>query len=227
MSFIFNWQAHKDFMESQVNVFVCDLTADDLSKQISPSSVDVVTMVFSVKFGNLCFWKTEKIVYPTYCANCFTILGSLTVSELEFTCSCNSFFPPSWLVKQVFVLSAVSPEKMPLVLQNIRKVLKVMISKCYSKTMKTCINISSMMTEFISNFPSAARWLCFAPRLCHRRPCSGYFTFVWLIWGNIIMLMWHKTMCSFNSLENCMSCIPASFDAVWRVSRNLFTERKG
>ncbi|KAH7855960.1 hypothetical protein Vadar_031018 [Vaccinium darrowii] len=61
-------KAHKDFMETQVNAFVCDLTADDLSKQISPSSVDLVTMVF--------------------------------------------------------VLSAVSPEKMPLVLQNIRKVLK-------------------------------------------------------------------------------------------------------
>uniref|UniRef100_A0A5B7BJR0 Methyltransferase type 12 domain-containing protein n=1 Tax=Davidia involucrata TaxID=16924 RepID=A0A5B7BJR0_DAVIN len=59
---------HKDFMETRVNVFVCDLTVDDLSKQISPSSVDIVTMIF--------------------------------------------------------VLSAVSPEKMPLVLQNIRKILK-------------------------------------------------------------------------------------------------------
>jgi len=37
-------EAHKDFMETQVNAFVCDLTADDLSKQISPSSVDLVTM---------------------------------------------------------------------------------------------------------------------------------------------------------------------------------------
>ncbi|XP_059644339.1 uncharacterized protein LOC132286091 [Cornus florida] len=61
-------KAHKDFTETQVNAFVCDLTADDLSKQISPSSIDIVTMIF--------------------------------------------------------VLSAVSPEKMPLVLQNIKKVLK-------------------------------------------------------------------------------------------------------
>ncbi|KAA8546213.1 hypothetical protein F0562_003048 [Nyssa sinensis] len=59
---------HKDFIETRVNAFVCDLTVDDLSKQISPSSVDIVTMIF--------------------------------------------------------VLSAVSPEKMPLVLQNIRKILK-------------------------------------------------------------------------------------------------------
>ncbi|KAM7507498.1 hypothetical protein LguiA_017951 [Lonicera macranthoides] len=59
---------HKDFTEAQVNAFVCDLTIDDLCKQISPSSVDIVTMIF--------------------------------------------------------VLSAVSPDKMPLVLQNIRKVLK-------------------------------------------------------------------------------------------------------
>lgn len=61
-------KTHKGFMETRVNAFVCDLTADDLSQHISPSSVDIVTMVF--------------------------------------------------------MLSAVSPEKMPLVLQNIRKVLK-------------------------------------------------------------------------------------------------------
>ncbi|XP_062159706.1 uncharacterized protein LOC133867048 [Alnus glutinosa] len=59
---------HKDFKESRVSAFACDLTVDDLSKQISTSSIDIVTMIF--------------------------------------------------------VLSAVSPEKMPLVLQNIRKVLK-------------------------------------------------------------------------------------------------------
>ncbi|XP_022731971.1 uncharacterized protein LOC111286328 isoform X2 [Durio zibethinus] len=61
-------KAHKDFTETHVSAFVCDLTTDDLSKQISPTSIDVVTMIF--------------------------------------------------------VLSAVSPEKMPLVLQNIKKVLK-------------------------------------------------------------------------------------------------------
>ncbi|CAK9136654.1 unnamed protein product [Ilex paraguariensis] len=59
---------HKDFTDTQVNAFVCDLTADDLNKQIPSSSIDIVTMIF--------------------------------------------------------VLSAVSPEKMPLVMQNIRKVLK-------------------------------------------------------------------------------------------------------
>ncbi|CAM8970520.1 unnamed protein product [Rhodiola kirilowii] len=61
-------KTHKEFMESRVNAFVCDLTVDDLSAHISLSSVDIVTMIF--------------------------------------------------------VLSAVSPEKMSLVLQNIRKVLK-------------------------------------------------------------------------------------------------------
>ncbi|KAF3964720.1 hypothetical protein CMV_011014 [Castanea mollissima] len=59
---------HKDFKESQVSAFVCDLTVDDLIKEIPPSSIDIVTMIF--------------------------------------------------------VLSAVSPEKMPLALQNIRKILK-------------------------------------------------------------------------------------------------------
>ncbi|XP_021907622.1 LOW QUALITY PROTEIN: uncharacterized protein LOC110821949 [Carica papaya] len=61
-------KTHKDFVETRVNAFVSDLTIDDLSKQISPSSVDIISMIF--------------------------------------------------------VLSAVSPEKMPLVLQNVRKVLK-------------------------------------------------------------------------------------------------------
>ncbi|KAI5393532.1 uncharacterized protein LOC127092732 [Lathyrus oleraceus] len=61
-------KAHEDFKESQVHAFVSDLTADDLCKEISPSSVDIVTMIF--------------------------------------------------------MLSAVSPEKMPLVLQNIRKIIK-------------------------------------------------------------------------------------------------------
>ncbi|XP_022892751.1 uncharacterized protein LOC111407483 isoform X3 [Olea europaea var. sylvestris] len=59
---------HKDFKEDRISAFICDLTVDDLSQQISPSSVDIVTMVF--------------------------------------------------------VLSAVSPEKMPLVIQNIRKIMK-------------------------------------------------------------------------------------------------------
>ncbi|MCD9646440.1 hypothetical protein HAX54_036262 [Datura stramonium] len=59
---------HKDFDDARVNAFVCDLTVDDLIPHISPSSVDVVTMIF--------------------------------------------------------VLSAVSPDKMSLMLQNIKKVLK-------------------------------------------------------------------------------------------------------
>ncbi|KAJ4839922.1 hypothetical protein Tsubulata_040987 [Turnera subulata] len=59
---------HKDYTESRVNAFVCDLTSDDLTKEVPPSSVDIVTMIF--------------------------------------------------------VLSAVSPEKMAIVLQNIKRVLK-------------------------------------------------------------------------------------------------------
>ncbi|KAJ8751455.1 hypothetical protein K2173_016665 [Erythroxylum novogranatense] len=61
-------KTHKDYSNAHVSAFVCDLTIDDLSKEISPSSVDIVTMIF--------------------------------------------------------VLSAVSPEKMPVVLRNIKKVLK-------------------------------------------------------------------------------------------------------
>ncbi|GAU47959.1 hypothetical protein TSUD_06930 [Trifolium subterraneum] len=35
---------HEDFKESHVHAFVSDLTADDLCKEITPSSVDIVTM---------------------------------------------------------------------------------------------------------------------------------------------------------------------------------------
>ncbi|XP_015972270.1 uncharacterized protein LOC107495618 isoform X1 [Arachis duranensis] len=61
-------KTHEDFKESRVRAFVSDLTVDDLCKEILPSSVDIVTMIF--------------------------------------------------------MLSAVSPEKMPLVLQNVRKIIK-------------------------------------------------------------------------------------------------------
>lgn len=61
-------KSHKEYADTCINAFVCDLTSDDLGNHIAPSSVDIVTMIF--------------------------------------------------------VLSAVSPEKMPLALQNIKKVLK-------------------------------------------------------------------------------------------------------
>ncbi|KAF6157244.1 hypothetical protein GIB67_041705 [Kingdonia uniflora] len=60
-------KSHRSFTGDRVNAFVSDLTADDLTNHIPPSSVDVVTMIF--------------------------------------------------------VLSAVAPEKMHVVLQNIRKIL--------------------------------------------------------------------------------------------------------
>lgn len=42
---LFIWQSHREYTETCINAFVCDLTSDDLSKQIAPSSVDIVTMV--------------------------------------------------------------------------------------------------------------------------------------------------------------------------------------
>ncbi|XP_077247912.1 uncharacterized protein LOC143887671 isoform X2 [Tasmannia lanceolata] len=61
-------EAHEDFSSDQVNAFVCDVTVEDISEKILPSSIDVVTLIF--------------------------------------------------------MLSAVSPKKMHLILQNIKKVLK-------------------------------------------------------------------------------------------------------
>ncbi|KAK9228792.1 hypothetical protein WN944_021748 [Citrus x changshan-huyou] len=62
-------ESHSEFREERVNAFVCNVVNDDLSRNVNPSSVDVVTL-------------------------------------------------------QIFMLSAVSPKKMPLILQNIKAVLK-------------------------------------------------------------------------------------------------------
>ncbi|KAI5058940.1 hypothetical protein GOP47_0025259 [Adiantum capillus-veneris] len=61
-------KAHKDYTESRIHAFVCDVTTEDLTLSVPALSVDIATLVFS--------------------------------------------------------LSAMSPEKMPQVLQNIKKVLK-------------------------------------------------------------------------------------------------------
>ncbi|CAN6539641.1 unnamed protein product [Malus baccata var. baccata] len=39
-------KTHKDLVDTRVSAFVCDLTIDDLSKQVSSSSVDIITMIF-------------------------------------------------------------------------------------------------------------------------------------------------------------------------------------
>jgi methyltransferase-like protein 6 len=64
----FYMQKHKDYRPDRVNAFACDITSEQLTENVQPSSVDVVTMIF--------------------------------------------------------MLSAVAPAKMPLVLQNVRTVLK-------------------------------------------------------------------------------------------------------
>ncbi|KAF0927904.1 hypothetical protein E2562_036881 [Oryza meyeriana var. granulata] len=61
-------EKHKDYRPDQINSFVCDITLEQLTESVQPSTVDVVTMIF--------------------------------------------------------MLSAVAPAKMPLVLQNVRNVLK-------------------------------------------------------------------------------------------------------
>src|SRR5438876_762305 len=38
-------QKHKDFRSGQINAFVCDITSEQLTESVKPSSVDIVTMV--------------------------------------------------------------------------------------------------------------------------------------------------------------------------------------
>ncbi|KAF8688041.1 hypothetical protein HU200_042458 [Digitaria exilis] len=59
---------HKDFRSDRINAFVCDITSEQLTENMEPSSANIVTMIF--------------------------------------------------------VLSAVAPDKMPLVVQNVKNVLK-------------------------------------------------------------------------------------------------------
>lgn len=58
-------QTHKDFDESRVFAFACDLTADDLSNHISPSSIDVVMMVIYRKLWTYSLYWT----YSCYLTN--------------------------------------------------------------------------------------------------------------------------------------------------------------
>jgi methyltransferase-like protein 6 len=38
-------QKHKDFRPDRVNAFACDITSEQLTEDVEPSSVDIVTMV--------------------------------------------------------------------------------------------------------------------------------------------------------------------------------------
>jgi hypothetical protein len=38
-------QKHKDFRLGQINAFVCDITSEQLTDSVEPSSVNIVTMV--------------------------------------------------------------------------------------------------------------------------------------------------------------------------------------
>jgi methyltransferase-like protein 6 len=38
-------QKHKDFKPDQINAFVCDISSEQLTENMEPSSADIVTMV--------------------------------------------------------------------------------------------------------------------------------------------------------------------------------------
>ncbi|KAL6502037.1 hypothetical protein OROGR_027170 [Orobanche gracilis] len=53
----------KDFTETRVNAFVCDLTIDDLSVHVAPSSVDIVTMISPEKMPKV-VENIRKVLKP-------------------------------------------------------------------------------------------------------------------------------------------------------------------
>lgn len=105
-------QSHPNFVKDQINVFSCNIAEENLCDHIMPASVDIVTLV---SLGGL--YKIMVLVIYFYC-------GPLTILENldEHLLFCN----------QVFTLSAVSPEKMPTVIQNLRHVLKVTLTTLFS-----------------------------------------------------------------------------------------------
>ncbi|KAG6505250.1 hypothetical protein ZIOFF_037604 [Zingiber officinale] len=86
------------FASDRLNTFVCDVTKDELSTTILPSSVDIVTM----------FELDYQIVYFI-----IQMIYSFVDSIGDYLIS--------W---QIFMLSAVSPINMPAVLQNVRTIIK-------------------------------------------------------------------------------------------------------
>lgn len=40
---------HKDFKLDRINAFVCDITSEQLTKSMEPSSADIVTMLHQIK----------------------------------------------------------------------------------------------------------------------------------------------------------------------------------
>ncbi|KAL6556685.1 hypothetical protein OROGR_005973 [Orobanche gracilis] len=54
---------HKDFTEARVDAFVCDLTIDDLSVHVAPSSVDIVTMLSPEKMAKV-VQNIRKVLKP-------------------------------------------------------------------------------------------------------------------------------------------------------------------
>ncbi|XP_068650237.1 tRNA N(3)-methylcytidine methyltransferase trm141-like [Aristolochia californica] len=75
-------QAHENYRADQVNAFVCDVTADDLRNNISPSSIDVVTLIFalsSVSPGQMTFAlkNIKRVLKP----NGFVLLRDYAIGD--------------------------------------------------------------------------------------------------------------------------------------------------
>ncbi|KAK1550147.1 hypothetical protein Q3G72_014525 [Acer saccharum] len=75
----FKPQTHKDFTETRVSAFICDLTIDDLSKHISTSSVDIVTMGLRGD-GTRAFYFSNDFLTSLFKENGFD------VEELDLCC---------------------------------------------------------------------------------------------------------------------------------------------
>jgi len=55
-------QKHKDFRPDRLNAFVCDITSEQLTENMEPSSADIVTMVICYALIMCLFW----IIYLTF-----------------------------------------------------------------------------------------------------------------------------------------------------------------
>lgn len=66
----FYMQKHKDYRPDRVNAFACDITSEQLTENVQPSSVDVVTMV-------ICCTSIISLSVPVILTSLFTSIYRL------------------------------------------------------------------------------------------------------------------------------------------------------
>ena len=115
-------QANENYDETRVKAFVCDVTSSPLSEAVAQASVDVITLVNLGKSHT--FLRTCKFAFKMFFLQLRLSMYETSIG-VDLLLQCLHFLLVSYLDMQIFVLSAIAPEKMPAVVRNLKSVLKV------------------------------------------------------------------------------------------------------